>query len=138
MRYEAKHRFFKHISNVVRSFQNAPKTLASRHQHYMCYQMLEPTSYLRHKTTYTGGTSTLGQNLIKKLIIMHCNCTVKQMKLNDMTHSHENLIMMAAPELSEDTCIWKSVLVPLYALYKIDYHNDVCIVLFQLNTEHAQ
>ena len=67
---------------------------------------------------------------------MHCNCTVNQVKLNDMDHSHE--IMMAAPELSEDTYIWKSVLVPFYALYKIDYHNDVCIVLFQLNTEHAQ
>ena len=55
MRYEAKHRFFKHISSVVRNFRNAPKTLATRHQHYMCYQMLEPSTYLHHHTTHTGG-----------------------------------------------------------------------------------
>lgn len=55
MRYEAKHSFFKHIANVVRNFRNIPKTLAFRHQHYMCYQMLEPSRYLRHCTTYTGG-----------------------------------------------------------------------------------
>lgn len=57
MRYEAKHSFFKHLSNILRNFTNIPKTLSARHQRYMCYHMLEPTTYLRHHVAYTGGIS---------------------------------------------------------------------------------
>ena len=55
MRYEAKHSFFKQLSNILHNFKNLPKTLASRHQSYMCYEMLESTKYLRHNAQYTGG-----------------------------------------------------------------------------------
>ena len=59
MRYEAKHSFFKHLSNILRNFCNIPKTLAARHQHYMCYQMLNGSTYLRHTPTFTGGMTLM-------------------------------------------------------------------------------
>ena len=55
MRYEAKHSFFKHLSNVLRNFKNVAKTLAARHQHYMCYQMINAESFLRQPMEHTGG-----------------------------------------------------------------------------------
>lgn len=55
MRYEAKHSFFKHLSNILRNFKNVAKTLAVRHQHYMCYQMLNSDTFLRQPTMYTKG-----------------------------------------------------------------------------------
>ena len=64
MRYEAKHSFFKHLSDVVRNFKNIPKTLASRHQHYMCYQMLDSTTYLRQPISHTGGEMFLIEILL--------------------------------------------------------------------------
>ena len=53
MRYEAKHSFFKHLSGILRNFKNVPKTLSARHQHYMCYLMLDDDNYLRQPSTYT-------------------------------------------------------------------------------------
>lgn len=55
MRYEAKHSYFKHLARVLGNFKNIAKTLASHHQLYMCYQMSEPSQYLRTKPEYTGG-----------------------------------------------------------------------------------
>ena len=37
MRYEAKHSYFKRLSQSLRNFINLPYTLASRHQQYYCY-----------------------------------------------------------------------------------------------------
>ena len=37
MRFEAKHRYFKHIAKAMGNFKNIPKTLAFRHQRYMSY-----------------------------------------------------------------------------------------------------
>ncbi len=55
MRYEAKHSYFKHLACVLGNFNNIAKTLAEHHQQYMCYQMSEPSTYLRIKPEYTGG-----------------------------------------------------------------------------------
>ena len=37
MRYEAKHSYFKQLSQSLGNFINLPYTLASRHQQYHCY-----------------------------------------------------------------------------------------------------
>jgi hypothetical protein len=37
MRYEAKHRYFKHLSTVIGNYKNLSYTLAMRHQHWLCY-----------------------------------------------------------------------------------------------------
>ena len=37
MRFEGKHNYFKDLARRVRCYKNIPKTLASRHQHMMCY-----------------------------------------------------------------------------------------------------
>ena len=55
MRYEAKHSYFKHLARVLGNFKNIAKTLADHHQLFMCYQMCDPSSYLRNNPEYTGG-----------------------------------------------------------------------------------
>ena len=55
MHYETKHSYFKHLARVFGNFKNIAKTLVSHHQLYMCYQMSEPSQYLRTKPEYTGG-----------------------------------------------------------------------------------
>ena len=42
------------LARVVRNFKNIAKTLAHRHQNYMCYQLMNDT-YLQHDTKFTGG-----------------------------------------------------------------------------------
>ena len=46
MRYEAKHRYFKQIAKVIGNFKNIAKTVAQRHQRYMCYVLSNPLDYL--------------------------------------------------------------------------------------------
>ena len=53
MQHEAKHSFFKHVSRIVRNFHNISRILAVKYQHYMCYQMLEPHTYLQHIVAVT-------------------------------------------------------------------------------------
>ena len=69
MRYEAKHSYFKQLARVMGNFKNISKTLAERHQHYMCYHMMEPSTYMKTQISYTGGK--FGQNntqLIKEFM----------------------------------------------------------------------
>ena len=39
MRFEAKHKYFKNLTHVIKNFKNVPKSLAARHQARMCYQL---------------------------------------------------------------------------------------------------
>ena len=50
MRYEAKHSHFKHLARVIANFKNMAKTLAMRHQMYMCYHLSNPVGYFRTAT----------------------------------------------------------------------------------------
>ena len=73
MRYEAKHGYFKQLARVIGNFKNMPKTLAGRHQHYMCYQMIDPTKYMKPQVSYTRG------NLVQccdPLESATCTCTI--------------------------------------------------------------
>ena len=55
MRYEAKHRYFKKIVQTLGNFINVPKTVATRHQRYMCYKMTCSTNFLREENGYGTG-----------------------------------------------------------------------------------
>ena len=55
MRYEGKHSFFRRTATLSHNFKNVEKTLASRHQQYMCDQMCNPTEYLTGKVCYPKG-----------------------------------------------------------------------------------
>ena len=54
MRYEAKHSYFKRLTQITRNFKNIAKTLAHHHQQYMCYHM--SNSYLQRNLGYKNGT----------------------------------------------------------------------------------
>ena len=58
MRYESKHSYFKNLARVVGNFKNILKTLAVRHQRYVCLLMLEPELYLKQAINTGGGTYT--------------------------------------------------------------------------------
>lgn len=45
MRFEAKHNFFRRLSHIVCNFKNITKSMAYRHQMYLCYQMICRQSY---------------------------------------------------------------------------------------------
>ena len=47
MRYEAKHWYFKQIAEVTGNLNNIAKTVAQRHQRYMCYVLSNLSDYLR-------------------------------------------------------------------------------------------
>lgn len=46
MRYESKHSYFKQLARITGNFKNIQKTLAYRHQRYMCYQLYQAEKYL--------------------------------------------------------------------------------------------
>lgn len=56
MRYESKNKFFKHIAVTLGNFINVEKTVANRHQRFMCYKMECSTNFLGGDTSYGCGT----------------------------------------------------------------------------------
>ena len=48
MRFEAKHSYFKKMANTLGNYKNLPKSLASRHQHLVSYQMSNPERFGRY------------------------------------------------------------------------------------------
>ena len=59
MRYEARNKFFKKTAQIVGNFRNIEKTVATRHQRYMCYKMTCCTSFL-------GGNNDFGPGITMK------------------------------------------------------------------------
>ena len=55
MRYEARHKYFKKIAQILGNFKNIEKTVAGRHQRYMCYKMTCTTHFLRSENEYSPG-----------------------------------------------------------------------------------
>ena len=54
MRYEAKNKYFKRIASTIGNFKKE-KTVASRHQRYMCYKMSCTLNILGGDTKYGVG-----------------------------------------------------------------------------------
>jgi len=55
MRFEAKHKYFKKMAQTLGNFINIPKTLAHRHQRFMCYKMTCSVQFLQTPNTYGSG-----------------------------------------------------------------------------------
>ncbi|KAJ8017513.1 hypothetical protein HOLleu_45025 [Holothuria leucospilota] len=63
MRYEAKHNFFRRLSHIVCNFKNITKTMAPRHQMYLCYQPLSKQSFKEASFEIGPGSCTLLRSL---------------------------------------------------------------------------
>ena len=91
MRYEAKHSFFKHLSGILRNFKNISKTLAVRHQQYMCYHMMNKDKYLTQPIVYMKG------------IQLHAACNMNYLKLgsevNLQTLDYKEVLIAAYPSI---------------------------------------
>ena len=59
-RYEAKHAFFK--SFRMKCFKNLPKSLAQKHQLWMCYKQVGPMGTFTRNFLYDGDVVTEGEN----------------------------------------------------------------------------
>ena len=55
MRYEAKHKYFKKIAQVIGNFKNIEKTVAVRHQRFMCYKMTCCINFLEEESDFGPG-----------------------------------------------------------------------------------
>ncbi len=75
--------------SIFRNFKNVAKTLAARHQHYMCYQMSDSKTSLRHQTTYTGS-----QYFFYEASVV----TIKDT-------GFQSEILQSAPELCDDSVV---------------------------------
>lgn len=63
MRFEAKHNFFRRLSHIVCNFKNITKTMAQRHQMYLCYQLLSKQSFQEASFEVGPGSCTLLNSL---------------------------------------------------------------------------
>lgn len=116
MRYEAKHSYFKHLARVLGNFKNIPKTLADRHQQYMCYNMSDPTRYLKYHLEYSSGKEMA---IYGSIDIFYIGRPVKVKEL----HYSDSLLRFA----TEDTALQRYALASLKVLRQPIYTE----VLFQ-------
>jgi len=57
MRYEGKHKYFKKMAQTIGNFKNIAKTVAVRHQRFMCYKLTCCLQFLGVPNTYGAGNS---------------------------------------------------------------------------------
>ena len=57
MRYEAKHSYFKKLTQHIGNYKNLPLTLAKRHQLKQCYYSLNDDSISQESTEIGPGKS---------------------------------------------------------------------------------
>lgn len=55
MRYEAKHKYFKKIGQIIGNFKNIEKTVVCRHQRHMCYKMTCLMNFVESNSEYGPG-----------------------------------------------------------------------------------
>ena len=69
--FEAKHKYFKHLANVMGNFTNICYSLALRHQLHQCYLLLN--SHSLPEETLEIGPGTI-ERFIQKFIITVFEC----------------------------------------------------------------
>ena len=57
MRFEGKHKYFKKMAQTIGNFKNIAKTVAVRHQRYMCYKLTCGLQFLGVPNTYGAGNT---------------------------------------------------------------------------------
>ena len=63
MRFEAKHRFFKRLGHIVCNYRNILKTLAERHQMFLCYHLMCGKDLAERDVEIGPGSPTLVMSL---------------------------------------------------------------------------
>ena len=86
MRYEAKHSYFKKLSQCIGNFVNLPFSLALRHQQYQCY-----LSTTHEEDMITGPGIYLTDCVPMKYYNMLFICTVKQVSSSEVTGINESI-----------------------------------------------
>lgn len=59
MHYEAKHKYFKKVAQVIGNFKNIEKTVALCHQRFMCYKMTCCINFLEGECAFGPGINSL-------------------------------------------------------------------------------
>ena len=103
MRFEAKHSYFKKMANTLGNYKNLPKSLASRHQHLVSYQMSNPERFGRY---YIADAVKTSEGVYKNsstyvyhwhaLYILYINAAM-QMDLKQ--HKHASIIQLAVGQV---------------------------------------
>ena len=82
-----------------------PKTLAERHQHYMCYLMMEPSTYMKTQMSYAGGKLSVSNQHDCDCVKALCSFIAKSVVVRDLDRETE--LQLAAGELKEDTVVFR-------------------------------
>jgi hypothetical protein len=64
MRFEAKHSYFKKLTQHIGNFINLPYTLAIRHEKFQCYYRMDTEKYQRHIVDIGPSTFMIGMSFI--------------------------------------------------------------------------
>ena len=98
MRYEAKHSFFKHLARVIHNFKNVPKTVALRHQNYMCLHLYNKKTYLQASHEYSSGIDVLYPITFNTPLTLGNPVTVGSLEFSEQ-------LLIAVSELTEDSIV---------------------------------
>lgn len=88
MRFESKHNYFKDLAHRVKCFKNIPKTMAQRHQEFVCYYMNSGSNcspFLKENKTGTGESIYWHFNVLFFSMYICCTCTCMCLS-TDLTH----------------------------------------------------
>ena len=72
MRFESKHNYYKELAHHVKCFKNIPKTMAQRHQEFMCYHLNSDSSPFAKEVMVGPGTCACSI-LLYNLTCCTCN-----------------------------------------------------------------
>lgn len=73
MRFEAKHKHFKKIAQTLNNFINIAKTLAYRHQRFMCYKMTCSVQFLQMPNTYGSGMKGIAYVVVDTVMYIYAS-----------------------------------------------------------------
>ena len=93
MRFEAKHKYFKKMAQTLGNFTNIAKSLANRHQRYMCYKMTCSVQFLKVPDTYGPGLPKTNRNYTHQLYFYYFIHIGKRIVVNQLEYA-ANLLQM--------------------------------------------
>ena len=96
------------------NFKNIPKTLAKRHQRYMCYQMLNPDEYLCDKVTH--GRGKCNHSLV---YFYNMNLLIAEKVL--LSTLEESALIVSSLSTSPESQVFRFVL-ELFAIMCVESH----------------
>ncbi len=118
MRYEAKNKYFKRTASCIGNFKNIEKTVASRHQRYMCYKMTCSTNFLGGNVVIGVGKLHNFQRVSRAMFIqlmIVLLAIVKPILVSDL--EYQDALLTTRTDLSPDTKVHR------YHYYRFDAYN---------------